>query len=263
MTRAVRRAVRRALGRAAALLLAAAVAGGAFLPGASAGAETLSGAGSTPQILVSADGVNYSTTLGVNLFEGLGLLVPTEAMSTTFWVQNPTDSSIAVRLSAIDVDVQSADFAATVAIASSTSTHSSTSTDRDGQTRPLSTLASCDVLIESTLLGGGEAMAMTLTISMADVSGRVGQDESASLNLLVGMRDAAAGPFSASGCDDVGLMVGADPADAAPHPAASASDSLPQTGFEAAAPLLAVGGLIAGGLFFFMGGRRRRHVAGR
>ena len=232
----------------AALVLATGVigiAGGVLAPAASA--ET------APQILVSADGVRFSTALSVNLFDGFGALIPGGSQSATLWAKNPTSSPVVVRLSATDVTVTAPDFAASVTM--------TTSNSADGRTasQPLSMLRNCDVVIDSTPLAAGETVAMTVTFTMADVTGLVAQDEHASLNLRVGMRDATVGAFPASACDDNGVVIGVDP-DQAPTPGATsahAREPLAHTGLDAAPSLLIVGGLVVGGVFLVIMGRHR------
>jgi LPXTG-motif cell wall-anchored protein len=149
----------------------------------------------------------------------------------------------------------------------------STSNSGDQVTRatPLTGLENCDVLVDSQSLAAGEAIEMTVRFTMADVSDQVAQNGTASLNARVGMRDAAAGPFPASACDDGGVLIGPDPVPT-PGPttaptstptstsvaSATSSGALAHTGLDAAAPLMIVGGLIAGGVLFFLMGRRRK-----
>lgn len=243
--------------RGAAALLAAGAAA-ALIAGAVGSA---SAAEPAPTILVSSDGVHYSTSLDANLFDGLGKLIPGDSQSATLWVKNPTAAPAEVRLSAADVVTSSSEFAASVSISTTNSG------DQVTRSTPLSGLKNCDVLVDSQSLAAGEAIEMTVTFTMADVSARVAQNESASLNARVGMRDAAAGPFPTSACDDGAVLVGPDPdptstptSTSASTPVASASSSgaLAHTGLDAAAPLMIVGGLIVGGVLFFLVGRRRK-----
>ena len=219
----------------------------------------------------SADGVHYATSLDANLFEGMGKLIPGHSQSATLWVKNPTAARAEVRLSAADVVTPSADFAASVSISTANSS------DQVTRATPLSGLENCDVLVDSQSLAAGEAIEMTVTFSMADVSDQVAQNATVSLNARVGMRDAAAGPFPTSACDDGGVVIGADP-DLTAEPtatptssptststststsvaSAASSGALAHTGLDAAAPLTIVGGLFIGGVLFFLMGRRRK-----
>ncbi|MFT2817218.1 LPXTG cell wall anchor domain-containing protein [Leifsonia sp. A12D58] len=217
-------------------------------------APAASAAEPTPVILVSSDGVHYSTALDTDLFEGLGTLIPGHSQSATLWVKNPTAAAAEVRLSAADVVTPSSDFAASVSISTVNSG------DHVIRATPLSGLADCDVLVESQALAAGQAIEMTVTFAMADVTGQVAQNARASLNARVGMRDAAAGPFPVSACDDGAVLIVPDPDPTASSTSAASvtSGALAHTGFDATMPLMIVGGLIAGGLLFFLVGRRRK-----
>ena len=197
-----------------------------------------------PEILVSSDGVHYSTSLDADLFDGLGVLIPGQAQSVTLWVKNPTASAAEMRLSATEVDMPWPDFATNVTMSAADSMGHATS----GQT--LASLADCEVILGPQRLAAGESVALTLTFALADVPEAVAQNSGASLNLRVAMRDAAAGAFPDSACNDGGVTIGS-------APMSTPSGTLARSGFNAEAPLLLLGGLGAGGLLFFLLGRRR------
>ncbi|GAA3881501.1 hypothetical protein GCM10022381_24700 [Leifsonia kafniensis] len=253
-----------ALGAAAALAL-----GGAVAPASAA----------SDQILVSADGVHWSKSLGTDLFADAGLLIPKGSQSATLWVKNPTAKSAEVRLSARDVLFSSSDFATNVTIGAWNSVDDTT------LSTPGDKVSKCEVLVDSQPLAAGGILKAVVTLTMADVSDRIAQDAGVSLNVMVAMRDKAAGPFPESACDDSGVIVGPDP-DPKPKPTptpttmptATATPTatpttpsgtvtgsgtgtakpLAQTGADAASPALVVVGLVGGGILFFLIGRRRR-----
>ena len=203
-----------------------------------------------PEILLGTDGVHYSTSLDADLFDGLGPLIPGQSQPVTLWVKNPTTSAAEIRLSATDVVVPWPDFATNVTLSAATST---------GYTAParaLADLAGCEVIVGPQQLAAGESVALTLTFTLGDVADQVAQNAGASLNLRVSMRDAAAGAFPASACDDGGVIIG--PAPVTDSVSTPISDgTLAHSGFDAGAALVAVGGLVGGGLLFFVRGRRR------
>lgn len=203
-----------------------------------------------PEILLSADGVHYSTSLDADFFDGLGPLIPGESQSVTLWVKNPTTSAAEMRLSVTDIVMPRSDFATNVTLSAAASTGYAT------PARALADLAGCEVILGPQQLAAGESVALTLTFALGDLAGQLAQNAGASLNLRVGMRDAAAGAFPASACDDGGVIIGpAGPSDSASTP--KPGGTLAQSGFDSVAPLSVVGGLVCGGLLFIVLGRRR------
>ncbi|TFB98277.1 MULTISPECIES: LPXTG cell wall anchor domain-containing protein [unclassified Cryobacterium] len=253
-----RRVAASALGIAA-LAMSLAVSGVAAPASASAGATPIA----PVDLLLSTDGVTFATTLNAGLFDGLGLLVPRGSQQAALWVRNPTAAPAEVRVSAHDVLLPSGGYADHITLAA---WNSGTG---DTLTRTLRRLDSCAIVVPSQPIAAGGTMKLVVTFTMADVSGTVDQGASASLGLLVAMRDAVAGPFAASPCDDPGTVVpafpGAPPTPVTPtattptaYPAVVGSGILAHTGVEPPAPVLVVGGLLLGiGIFLLLARRRR------
>ncbi|MGO4105968.1 LPXTG cell wall anchor domain-containing protein [Leifsonia sp. YAF41] len=252
----------RIINKVAAVALAAGVTSALAVAGVAAPASAAS-----DQILVSADGVSWSTSLNADLFAGAGLLIPEGSQSASLWVKNPTDRPVEVRLSARNVSFSSPDFSANLSLASWNSVDDETlTTQGDAVTK-------CEILVNSQSLAAGGVLKAIVTLTMADVFDLVAQDADANVNVMVSMRDAAAGAFPASACDDDGVIVGPT-TPTAPTPGPTTAPSTPtgtitgsgavttkplaQTGADAATPALVVAGLLGGGLVFFLIGRRRR-----
>ncbi|MEC5152077.1 LPXTG cell wall anchor domain-containing protein [Cryobacterium sp. GrIS_2_6] len=208
-------------------------------------------------LLLSADGVHFSTTLSAGLFDGLHLLIPRGSTQSALWVRNPTAAPAEVRVSAHDVLLPAGGYADDVTLSA---WNSGTG---DTLSRTLRGLDRCGIVVSSQPIAAGGTMKLVVTFTMADVSGTVDQGASASLGLLIAMRDADGGPFAASACDDPGTIVPvlpATPATSAPTRSAAAASAgiLAHTGVEPPAPVLLVGGLLLGVGIFLLLARRRR-----
>jgi len=218
-------------------------------------------------LLLSADGLTFSTTLAAGLFDGLGLLIPRDSQQATLWVRNPTAAPAEVRVSAHDVLLPSGGYADDVTLSAWNSGTGAT------KSQTLRRLDRCGIVVPSQPIAAGGTMKLVVTFTMADVSGTVDQGASASLGLLVAMRDADGGPFAVSACDDPGTIVPVLPARPAPPGAPTATATatstasatiagtgiLAHTGVEPPAPVLLIGGLLLGaGLFLLLARRRRR-----
>lgn len=232
----------------AALALAAGVCASIGLAGAAA-----SEAPPSTDLLVSTDGVHFSAELAGGLFGGSGLLVPGDSVASSLWIKNPTGAPAALRVSARDVTFSSGDIADGVTMSA---WDSGTDTTLSATLR---SVAECQIIVPSQAIAAGATMEMIVKYTMADFAGAVGQNESASLGLKVAMRDAEAGPFPLSACEDEGVLVSSNPALPSSLPG-SLPSSLPTTGTEFVVPLLAAGGFLVGiGLFLVAGRRRREH----
>lgn len=209
------------------------------------GVSTASAA--TPTLLVSRDGISFAPTLSGGIFDGIGQLVPGQSVSRELWIQNPTGSAAALRVSIRDFSATSTAFANGVTL---TVVDSLPGTPPFSRT--LASLANCDVLSSIPALAPGSATRLTLTLEMGDFTENVGQSDSASLDLFAAMRDAVTGPFAPSACDDAGTLL------------ASTGDfrTVAFTGGTIPVPLVIGGGLLIGVGMFLVLARRRRQSDG-
>ena len=263
--RSVNRRIRASVGSSVTIALAAAVLAVCGIT-TSAAASTAAPATAAPvDLLLSTDGTHFATTLSAGLFDGLGLLIPRGSQQATLWVRNPTAAPAEVRVSAHDVRLPAGGYADHVTLSA---WNSGTG---DTRSRTLSALDGCGIVVPSQPIAAGGTMKLVVTFTMADVSGTIDQGASASLGLLVAMRDADGGPFAASACDDPGTVVPVLPSTptpvstttpttaTAPSFAAVSTGILAHTGVEPPAPVLLIGGLLLGvGLFLLLGRRRSR-----
>lgn len=228
------RLARRAVGAAAAVGTAVAlVLGTGGSPAASAPVD----------VLLSFDGVHFSPALDGSMFDQHELLIPGGSVSAPLWIRNPTDRPAELRVSLRDVIIPSADYATGVLMSAWDSGSDST------RTAWLAETAECEVVLPPQEVAAGATIKMTFSFAMDDLTGASGQDESAGMDVMVSMRDAEAGAFAASACDDAGALISAE----RPPPAAMAS-----TGAELPVPLLATGGVLIGVGAFLLAARRSR-----
>lgn len=169
------------------------------------GGSPAAAAGSA-DILVSADGVTFAPSLDAGLFDSLGPLIPGGSVTASVWIKNATDSAAQLRMSARDVAHSSDAFARALQLSASHSTVGS-APDAENGTRALGSVAECDVLVPSRPIAAGAVAKVSVTFELHDLTGTVGQGDTASLNLLVAMRDAEAGPFAPSACSDTGTLL--------------------------------------------------------
>jgi LPXTG-motif cell wall-anchored protein len=223
--------VRRSLAGTIAAVIAAVVLFG--------GGETAAAA--SPVILVSTDGVTFTPTLSVGMFDGAGLLIPGSSETVRLWIKNPTSSAASVRVIIGQLVTPSVDFAQNVTVDTWDSASNSTTS------RQWSDLVQCGVLVTPHTLAGGRVLEIALTLTMLDATGMSAQHQNGSLNVVVGMRDNATGRFPSSGCGINGAV--------APS---SFHGSIAFTGTEFPTQLLIGGAVLVGVGWFLVLVRRRR-----
>ncbi len=211
--------------------------------GAGTASASAAGAGGGDSVLVSRDGITYSSSLEGGLFDGAGGLVPGQSIGRELWVRNPTASAAALRVSIRNLVTGSAAFGAGVSLAVVDSLPGSV---------PVSTILSgfapCQVIVAAPSIPAGGTVTITLTFSMADGTPAILQTDRAYVDLMVAMRDASAGPFTGSPCGDGGILL-ADTGVFRPVPI-----------IEGPLPVVPIigGGLLLGVAIFLLVARRRR-----
>ncbi|MES2092456.1 MAG: hypothetical protein V4531_01420 [Actinomycetota bacterium] len=218
------------------------VLGGAVAP-VSAASAGIPVSAASDSLLVSRDGITFAPTIGGGLFEGAGLLVPGQSVSRSLWIRNPTAAAAALRVSIRNLVSTSTEFAIGVSLTATDSVPGSRPT-----TRSLSTLGACEVLSSAPSIAAGGTVVLTLTMTMADLRAAAARSSRASLDLLVAMRDAAAGRFSGSACRDNGILL-AD---------TGGFRTVAFTGGSVPVPLVVGGGILLGiGICLVLARRRR------
>jgi len=237
-------------------------------------------AGATPaaaeeepvEVLLSSDGIVFSSAPPHGILDPLARLVPGESLASALWIRNPATTRAVVRVSATRLSIPSSSFAEDISLTTTDAQESGT------RSRTLAQLTECETLVPSRVIEGGETMRLDLVFAMSADAVNVSQNQRAHLSVLVAMRDADAGAFAASACDDVGVIVepnpvapnpdgpavpdpsGATPAGPSSVPASTESGpgSLARTGEDLPVPLIAIGAVLLGVGFFLLGARRRR-----
>lgn len=210
------------------------------------------------EVLFSSDGIVFSSIAPEGILDPLSILVPGESLASALWIRNPASTPAIVRVSVTGVRIPSIPFAEDVSITTSTSPGGGT------RSSTLAKLSECGMLVPSQMIEGGATMRLGLSFAMPEDALNASQSQRADLSLLIAMRDADAGEFAESACDDPG--VGVSPKPAMPTPGApsvparsgSAPGALASTGSDLPVPLIAIGALLLGAGFFLLGARRRR-----
>jgi hypothetical protein len=230
--------------RALAVVAASAIAAGALI-GATAGLA----AAASPVVLVSTDGVSYTPSLTVGLFDDAGLLVPGDTTKTELWIKNPTADPATVRVSIGQVTTSSVELGHNMTL---TALNTSAGTK---VSRSWSDLAKCDVMVGPVTIAGGAILRVDLTLTMLNATGLQAQHQTASFGATVAMRDDAAGSFPVSKCDQ---GTGGPPNTV---PTGQHVKVLGYTGDTFPTGLLVLGGALLWVGWFFVALRRRRKQA--
>lgn len=183
---------------------------------------------------VSSDGVQFASSLPSGLFDSYGVLIPNGSMRASLWIRNPSDQPAVVRVSL------RSGAGASAGLNDYLTLRVSTPADPSVPAVSVAGDAECAVLAPVQSLAAGATLRADLTIDMMDVTGLTAQNESADLGIVIALRDAVAGLFSHSACDDDGVLVtvlGVSPA---------APAALPGTGTDLPVPALLGGGLLLG-----------------
>ncbi|CAN5340903.1 hypothetical protein BH11ACT4_BH11ACT4_24530 [soil metagenome] len=230
------------LGRAltAIPVIAALVLGGALPAGAS----------TTGSILLSSDGIHFSSALPGGVFAPGAAMIPGATRTATLWVKN--DSTIASELvvGAAALAGSGRDLARSLTLqAASASTPG-------GAPASLDPSAGCATLLAEPL-AAGDVTRLTLTLAMSDVGGQVAQGQALAAAVTLALREAdtAVSPGHTSGCglDGVQLPV-------LGLPVTTPGPGLAFTGSAIVYPaLMAVGVLVlVGGILLLIARRRQR-----
>ena len=232
---------------ASALTLATLVATGVGAGSASAAQD---------DVLLSLDGVTFAPTLPAGLFDSAGKLVPNDVAHSTLWVKNNTQLDGNLWLSRVDPAGTTTLFSGALSLYETGTT--------PGEAGPAGAGgASCTLLAPPQPIRAGQAIAVPLTLTVADLDGHDGQNEQVSLQIIAALADAAGPSPGNSFCPIDGASVIVNPGGGSSGNGSSgtaASDprgSLPFTGVVAA-PWIMTGGLLLGAGLFLVATRRTR-----
>ena len=190
----------------------------------------------------SADGITFSPVFSGSLFTDIAIAVPGDHQSSSFWVRNTSAAAGYLRVILADVVASGPAIADAITVQSSTPAF-------EGTAAPLSSAKPCWILLEGDLVPAGSAVKVTSTLAFGNLTGTVGQNETATLSLGVGMSDAAVGALPPSSCIGASAMI----------PLSGSPVKLATTGSETPYSLLALSaGALGIGLFFLVAAKRRR-----
>ena len=209
------------------------------------GGAQAAGAAPDDGVLVSSDGVTFSTTLPDGLFR-TAVFIPGAAQTATLYVMNNSAVPAELIVTVDGIKASSPDFAGALTLRAASSA-------RPGApVIPLDGAAPCATLLTDPLAPGAVTR-LTLTLTMLDVDRQVGQGDTlaATIGLALQQSDTAIAPVSACDLHGVQLPV----------------LSLPNEGAAVAAdgilyPALMAAGVILGAVFFVVARRRRRRQDG-
>jgi hypothetical protein len=221
---------------------------------ASIAAASPAAADDPPVILVSSDGVTFAPQLASGLFAGAGLLVPGDSNVTRFWIKNPTPSPASVEVTVAQIVTPSKEFATNVTLGSWNSLAPATIT------RSWETLKRCGVIVMPRTLAPGGTLEVDLTIAMLNATGNVAQNQTGSLNAVIDMQDAAAGPIVAPVCaKPVTPVTPVNPVEpVGTHNTGGLPGLMAFTGIDPTALLFVAAILLGAGWFLVVVRRRRR-----
>jgi len=199
-------------------------------------------------VLVSTDGVTFSSDLPGGLFPAETVLIPGADKAVTLYVKNDSTVPSELFVSASDVVVSSPDFARSLSVrAVSSSTPA-------GPPVPLDFGTGCAVLLAEPLAPGAVTR-LSLRLEMSDVPGQVAQGGSLAANLGLALveSDTSTAPATACAAGIQLPVIGT--------PAAAPGASLAFTGSTILYPaLMAVCVLLGVGVWLVFAGRRGRHA---
>jgi hypothetical protein len=203
-------------------------------------------AAAAEELLLSRDGVHYSSSLDGALFERAGSLVPGQHVTASLWIKNPTGTSASLRMSVHGVTWSPGAVAGALNV-----TGTVVSPLMADAPVPAAGLQPCAVLLSVPSIPAGAAVHIDVQLNMADVGTTMAQSQSVAVDFLVAMKDVAGGPFGASACNDGGVVVGS-----------TNFRSVAFTGGTLPVPPIIGGGLLIGVGIFLVARRRERSERG-
>jgi hypothetical protein len=252
-----------------------AVLAGTLLALAPISASTASASQSSDgDLLISADGVSYSSQFTGTLFGGGAVLVPQDSLTANFSVRNATNRQARLRVALIGTEVTNPDIANSFVVAAAVESAPPRATTLDGS-------GGCSVVIDNVVLAPKQSTQIVTMLTLEDLPGVVGQGERASMRFNLTLMDAAA-PAPAETCTldersgtgglSVSLLPGSgsgsgDVDGALPGSDTSSGGASPGTGIRRVGivsddmlPLLMLVAFFAGGGLFWLRFRRRQRT---
>ncbi|MGV8969689.1 MAG: hypothetical protein ACOH1J_04495 [Microbacteriaceae bacterium] len=130
------------------------------------------------EILVSSDGNSWGTSMPQDLFVSTALLIPEASQTQTMYVRNSGTSAGYLRISLKDVVINDASYGDALKVSASVPGYPGTPVS-------VSSAAPCIVLTQGLLVAPGATVPITASIGLDNLTGTVGQNEAAGLNLSI------------------------------------------------------------------------------
>ena len=195
-------------------------------------------AGAEASVLISTDGVHFSSPPSNPVFTGGRTLVPGTTQAANLYVRNTTSGDIVLTVYVTNIATSDPAFSQALTVQATTAVQGSTTVVS------LASRDDCPLLLGDARISAGQTEHVSLALAMADVSGATAAGATANFNLRLSMRGAAA-PAPAAGCaGGTTIPAFADPS--AASNAAGTARGLATTGIEARLPL--AGGALLFGL---------------
>ena len=152
--------------------------------GASIAFGVVAPASASEEILVSLDGVTWSSSLPHALFVDAAELIPLSTRTTTVYLKNSSPSAGYLRLSVRNVGNVTTDYARALSL-------KTIARGYPGVSVTVSDALPCLVLINALRLDPGQSVAVTSILRLGDLVGKVGQNQHLDLEMNVSLSEAA------------------------------------------------------------------------
>ncbi len=144
-------------------------------------------------VLLSADGVTFSSTYSGALFGSTTLMVPQSTQSGRFWVKNDSSEPAYLRVSVKAVSGSGTAFSGAVSLRASTPVIT-------GPSVPVDAALPCYVLNQGQVLAPGAVARIDIVLAVGDLTGTSGQNANLRFDILAGLSSAATGSLPATTC---------------------------------------------------------------
>lgn len=144
------------------------------------------------ELELSADGTAFSATAPGPLFDSLDRLVPRDTREASIWVRNTAATDANLRVTITGSTWTDTAFAEALSVRASTPGVA-------GVAYTVASTAQCRVLLYGVLLEAGDAVELTVTLTVGDLGGSTGQSADLRVDIGVALFEAPAGV--SSGCE--------------------------------------------------------------
>jgi hypothetical protein len=200
-------------------------------------------ASASTEIQVSRDGVTFTSSLPTALFNQITVTVPGDSQAVDLYVRNASSAAGFLRVSLSNVTVSDPVLAHALTVSAGTTSY-------PGSSATLADAQPCRVLTEGELVPPGGVVKVSANLALGDLSGRTGQDATATFSFQISLSDAVVGSVPPTVCSS-GVTI--------PVSGGGGTIPLAMTGAEPPiALIIGAASVIGVGLFFVVAARRRK-----